>query len=163
MIRPYFLSLLLWIPEILRSEILSALHAAHQGVTAMSSRAQDLVFWPGMSVDIQQTQDACGSCNQNTPTQPRMPPIEPHLPTTPFECIAADYFHLAGHYYLVVVDRLSGWIEIKEIKTSHFTTGAAGLCAALRSIFCVFGVPAKLLSDSRPEFKAYETKCFLER
>ena len=32
------------IPEVLRSEKLSLLHAAHQGVTAMSSRARDLVF-----------------------------------------------------------------------------------------------------------------------
>ena len=96
------------IPGILRSEILAALHAAHQGVTAMSSRAQDSVFWPGLSLDIQKTRDSCNSCSLNAPSQPRMPPVEPCLPTIPFECIAADYFHLAGHYYLVVVDRLSG-------------------------------------------------------
>ena len=92
-----------------------------------------------------------------------MPPTEPTLPTMPFECIAADYFHLGGYYYLVIADRLSGWIEIKQIKASSFTTGAAGLCAALRSLFCVFGVPAEISSDSGPELKAYETNCFLAR
>ena len=92
-----------------------------------------------------------------------MPPIEPYILTTPFECIAADYFHFGGKYYLVVVDRLSGWIEIVMVKQDSYVSGAAGLCAALRKLFCTFGVPSEISSDNGPEFKAYETKCFLER
>ena len=151
------------IPDILRLETLGALHAAHQGITSMTARAQDSIFWPGITLDIQRTRDLCDTCNRNAPSQPRMPPTEPTIPTMPFECIAADYFHLAGNYYLAIADRLSGWIEIQQIRSSSFTTGAAGLCAALRSLFCVFGVPAEISSDSGPEFKSYETKCFLER
>ena len=151
------------IPRTLRAETLAALHAAHQGVSAMSARAQDSIFWPGLSVDIQKKRDSCSSCIREAPSQPRMPPIEPIIPNTPFECLAADYFHFAGKYYLVIADRLSGWTEVKEIKASAFTNGAAGLCAALRSLFCVFGVPAEISSDSGPEFKSHETKSFLER
>ena len=92
-----------------------------------------------------------------------MPPIEPMLPTMPFECIVADYCHLAGQYYLIIADRLSGWIEIVHIRTSSFTSGAVGLCAALRSLFSVFGIPSEMSSDGGPEFKAYETECFLLR
>ena len=77
------------IPKILRPEALSALHAAHQGVTAMSTRAQSSIFWPGISSDIQKTRDLCDSCDRNAPLQPRMPPVEPNIPTTAFECIAA--------------------------------------------------------------------------
>ena len=151
------------IPRTLRAETLAALHAAHQGVSAMSARAQDSIFWPGLSVDINKKRESCSSCNREAPSQPRMPPIEPIIPNTPFECLAADYFHYAGKYYLVIADRLSGWTEIKEIRASAFTNGAAGLCAALRSLFCVFGVPAEISSDSGPEFKSHETKLFLEK
>ena len=36
------------IPPSLRPEVLSSLHAAHQGVTMMTSRASTSVFWPGI-------------------------------------------------------------------------------------------------------------------
>ena len=37
------------IPPELRPEILKALHSAHQGITAMTSRAESSVFWPGIT------------------------------------------------------------------------------------------------------------------
>ena len=92
-----------------------------------------------------------------------MPPIEPHIPTTPFEAIVADYFHLEGNYFLVIGDRLSGWTEVKGVRKNSFTSGAAGLCAALRSMFVTFGVPVEISSDGGPEFKAHETESFLKR
>ena len=151
------------IPRALREETLAALHAAHQGVSSMSQRAQDSIFWPGLSADIQRKREACFSCNREAPSQPKMPPIEPMIPNVPFECLAADYFHYAGKYYLVIADRLSGWTEIKEIKASDFTNGSAGLCAALRSLFCIFGVPSEISTDGAPEFSSHETKMFLRK
>ena len=35
----------------------------------------------------------------------------------PFQQIAADYFVLEGHHYLVVVDRYSGWLSVHQAKT----------------------------------------------
>ena len=43
------------IPSGLRKEVLMALHAAHQGVSWMLSRAHQLVFWPRISADINRT------------------------------------------------------------------------------------------------------------
>ena len=40
------------IPENLRGAVLEVLHSAHQGVTAMSLRANTSVYWPGMYTDI---------------------------------------------------------------------------------------------------------------
>ena len=151
------------IPPGLRQEVLAALHSAHQGTTAMSLRAQSSVFWPGITAAIATTRANCRCCERNAPSQPRMPPIEPHIPTTPFEAIVADYFHLEGNYFLVIGDRLSGWTEVKGVRKNSFTSGAAGLCAALRSMFVTFGVPVEISSDGGPEFKAHETESFLKR
>ena len=40
------------VPVVLQPDMLAGLHQAHQGVTGMSLRAQDLVWWPGATVDI---------------------------------------------------------------------------------------------------------------
>ena len=40
------------VPASLRHIVLSALHAAHQGTSAMERRARATVFWPGMTRDI---------------------------------------------------------------------------------------------------------------
>ena len=116
----------------LRSEVLETLHAAHQRTTGMNKRARSAVFWPGITNDITNTRAKCGSCNKIAPSQPRTPPLEPLIPTTPFEAIACDYFLFRGWYYFVEADRLSGWTEQSHIKATDGSSGSAGLCRALR-------------------------------
>ena len=151
------------IPTSLRSTVGTLLHAAHQGVSMMESRARAIVFWPGMSQDIQKVRDACLHCCRNAPSQAATPAMAPHIPSTPFESIVADYFESHGHMYLVVADRLSGWVEIFSSQSKSFTSGAAGLISHLRSFFKVFGVPEELSSDGGPQFKAMVTKEFLAK
>ena len=103
------------------------LHSAHQGVTSMSSRALATVFWPGITSLIEKARNNCRTCHRNAPSQAKLPPTEPTLPKVPFEMICSDYFQLAGNHYLVVVDRLSGW---PEVKIGNGPSGAKRLCHA---------------------------------
>ena len=129
----------------------------------MQSRAQSIVFWPGMTLDIQDIRSRCRECNRNAPSQaptlsePATPPL------TPFEQIFADFFEFAGHHYLVAGDRLSGWSEIFSTPSGTAWAGARGLIGCLRSMFSTFGVPNELSSDGGPEFMAGTTKDFLKR
>jgi len=77
------------IPPSLRDEILSALHAAHQGVSSMTSRAECSVFWPGINQAITTTRMQCEHCNRMAPSQPSAPPIPPVPPVYPFQCICS--------------------------------------------------------------------------
>ena len=151
------------IPPALRGEIINSLHAAHQGITSMNERARAGVYWPGITSDIIKARNSCGSCNRNMPSQPRTMPIEPHIPTTPFESIACDYFHYIGNYYLVAADRLSGWVELSQVKVGSSDSGAQGLCTALRRLMVTFGVPVEVSSDGGPEFISGETQSFFKR
>ena len=151
------------IPRGLRHEVLETLHAAHQGTTGMSERSKSTVFWPGITNDINETRARCSPCNRIAPSHPRTPPIEPWIPTTPFEAIACDYFLFCDWYYFVAADRLSGWTEQSRMKATDGNSGSKGLCNSLRSLFATFGVPIEVSSDGGPEFVAKQTKDFLQR
>ena len=151
------------IPPSLQAKIVENLHSAHQGVSSMYSRAQTIVYWPGLVGDLENAREACRLCHQNAPSHARLPPTAPAIPTTPFQMIFADYFQLRGNHYLVIGDRLSGWSEILQMRKNQGSSGAKGLCEALRRIFATFGVPEEISSDGGPEFVAMETMDFLTR
>ena len=129
----------------------------------MFSRAQTIVYWPGMSSDIEDTRNRCRTCHRNAPSHAKLPPTAPNLPTTPFQMIFADYFELIGKSFLVVGDRLSGWPEVIQVGSGTEYSGAKGLCRALRQLFATFGVPEELSSDGGPEFVAGESVDFYNR
>ena len=149
-------------PSSLRRKVLENLHAAHQGVSSMQVRAQSIVFWPGMTVDIQETRSKCGECNRNAPSQAPLPSEPAVPPSTPFEQVFSDFFEFGGHHYLIIGDRLSGWAEVYSTPSGSAWSGARGLVACLRSFMATFGVPEELSSDGGPEFTASLTKEFLK-
>ena len=149
------------VPPSLRERVLRHLHAAHQGVSTMGQHARAIVYWPGMSEDIQATRYGCTACNRNAPSQAALPPLPSPPPSTPFEAVFADFFDYGGRHYLVVGDRLSGWVEVLCSTAGTDVAGAAGLVRHLRVFFGTFGVPVELSSDGGPEFIAGQTQDFL--
>ena len=141
------------IPSSLTPNVLSTLHAAHQGTSTMLARAESSVFWPGITSDIQQTRSRCNQCHQNAPSNPNAPPIAPISPAYPFQCLCADYFTYKGVSYLVIVDRYSNWPIVEKA-----TDGANGLVKLLKNTFTTFGAPEELASDGGPEFTASESR-----
>ena len=108
------------------------------------------------------TRESCIHCNRNAPSQAATPPLPNPPPSTPFDAIFADFFKYGGHQYLVVGDRLSGWVEVYQSTAGSSQAGAAGLIRHLRSFFASFGVPEELSSDGGPEFTAGATESFLQ-
>ena len=145
------------IPPSLRDKVLQSLHSAHQGVTQMCSRADTSFFWPGMTTAINELRQRCQHCNRIAPSQPNAPPTPPLQPQYPFQCICADFFHYAGHTYLVIVDRYSNWPIVER---AH--EGSKGLIVCLRRTFTTYGISDELSSDGGPEFTSSATKTFLQ-
>ena len=146
------------IPPSLRPTCLSALHAAHQGTSAMTAKAEASIFWPGITNAIHTTRANCSHCNRMAPSQAALPPTPPTLPEYPFQCICADYFHYQGHNYLVIVDRYSNWPIVERAED-----GATGLIKTLRHTFATYGIPDELSSDGGTEFVSHTTREFLCR
>ena len=151
------------VPPSLRSAMLATLHSAHQGVSSMGARARTIIFWPGMTEDIERIRDSCRDCIKNAPSQAPLPAVISNPPSTPFEMIHADYFDCVGQHYLVIGDRLSGWCDV--FKTPHGSpqAGSEGLITCLRNYFSRFGVPQEISSDGGPEFVSHASGSFLKQ
>ena len=149
------------VPPALRRRVMDHLHAAHQGTSSMEQRARAIVYWPGMTRDICDTRDRCADCNRNAPSQADTPPIPSPPPSTPFESVFADFFDYGGRHYLIVGDRLSGWVEVFGSTSGTDMAGASGLIRHLRCFFGTFGVSEEIATDGGPEFMADRTQDFL--
>ena len=151
------------IPERLRREVLVNLHGAHQGTSQMLARAKTIVFWPGISADVQKIRDECEACGRMAPSQRPTHPVAPIIPTAPFEAVATDYFDLAGNHYLIVVDRLTNWADVRRARPKTNEAGTQGLIDLFREVFKNYGVPIEISSDGGPEYTSSEFDSFLKR
>ena len=144
------------VPTSLRKNILSSLHAAHQGVNAMCQRAADSVFWPGITTDISRVREECAQCHRIAKSNAMQPPMEIIPPEYPFQKVCCDYFQHNNTEYLVLVDRYSNWPMVFKS-----ASGAEGLIRHLREAFVTFGIPEELTSDGGPQFTSGKTQEFL--
>ena len=133
------------IPPSLHDQVLETLHAAHQGVTSMNARVKTSVFWPGITIQIQELRNNCQACHRIAPSNPRPPPTPSPDPVYPFQMICADYFCYGGHNYLVIVDRYSGWPYVCQL-----TDTSPSLVKKLREFFVTYAITEELASDDGP-------------
>ena len=149
------------IPQALRKQILQSLHYAHQGWTGMKARANQCVYWPGMRKSLSSYKAKCGTCIINSPSQQREPLILSLPSQWPFQQVCGDFFSVAGHDYLSVADRFSGWICIYHLGPRQCTSSS--LISVCQSLLTVYGAPEQFTSDGSPQLNSTAFKGFLLR
>ena len=70
-------------------------------------RASESVFWPGFAANIRQMVKNNDLCSKNQPAQPKLPIMQPDLPTRPWEELGMDILGFNGNKYLMIVDYCS--------------------------------------------------------
>ena len=80
----------------MRPEMLRQIHKSHLGIAKCRQRAREVLFWPGMSLDVEQMVTNCSVCvcvcadfANKQPTGPLKPTVPPSLP---WQKIATDLF-----------------------------------------------------------------------
>lgn len=133
------------IPQTMRSEILTRIHEGHLGIVKCQRRAQESVWWPGITRDIETIVKSCAKCleNRNAPTEPMIPTDFPELP---WQKVATDIMHFQNNSYLVVVDYFSRYIELAKLSS----LSSACVIEHLKSIFARHGIPEVVRSDNNP-------------
>lgn len=147
------------IPPARRLEMLDRLHTGHVGIRATRLRAQQSIWWPGISQQLEGTITSCRKCLEKggVPTEPLT--IKP-LPDRPWVKVGTDLFYHRGSTYLLVVDYYSKFLEVQQLENG---TTAKQIIGALRKIFGRHGVPEVVVSDNGPQYMCREMKQFAEQ
>lgn len=144
------------IPESMRREMKKRVHAGHLGINSCTRLANDVMYWPGMTAEIRQYIETCGTCATYGEAQPRESEVIAEIPKKPWEKLAADLFSWGGKDYLVIYDYFSNFIEYDELRN----TSAAEVIDKMKRHFARNGSPVSLVSDNGPQFHSVEFKQF---
>ena len=132
------------------------MHSSHIGANGCIRRAQESVFYPGITADIKAVVATCAVC-QTFRDAEQKEPLKPHpAPMRPWQKVGVDVFAFRGREYLLTVDYLSGFFEIDRLPSKR----AADIIYCLKMHFAPHGFPMEVFSDNQPfnsaEFRRFE-------
>ena len=140
----------------LRPYMLQKIHETHLGMKKCKSRACEIMYWPGMSRDMEEIVSRCKVCAKYQSNNQREPMIPHEVPNRPWSKLGADIFTYGSNDYLVVVDYFSKYPEVVSLPDKT----AATVIRKLEAIFSRHGVPDVFMSDNMP-FASGEMKQFV--
>lgn len=149
---------LVFIPKTLRSEMIERVHEGHLGIDRCKRRARDVMFWPGMSRDVERAVRACRVCSLHAPLPQREPIIAHHIPGLPWAKIGSDIFEVNKKYFLILVDYFSNFVEVSPLTS----ISSKQVILAMRDQFARHGIPQELISDNGPAYSSKEFRNFVE-
>jgi len=136
------------VPTAMRSKILNLLHESHFGISKTKARARSLVFWFGMTKDIENKISQCEICQTFQNKIQKEPMISLEYPLIPWFTLASDIGEFDGKYFLVTIDYFSKWIEFKQIPNKS----ANSVISVWSEIFATHGYPKTMVADNNPFF-----------
>ena len=145
------------IPSSLRHDMLDRLHTGHQGITKCRRRAQQSVWWPGLSKQLENLVTNCAECCKNR-SQNAEPLIPTSFPKLPWQKVGSDLFMWKNSHYLLIIDYFSRYIEIAKLNSES----AACVIKHMKSIFARHGIPQEVISDNGPQYSSREFSKFAE-
>ncbi len=144
------------VPPSMHNDMLKLVHQSHLGIVKSKQRACEVLYWPGMSAEIEEMIKNCSKCADFQNRLPRQPLKPTETPELPFEEVASDLFEFEGNHYVLLVDYYSKFIEVDKLKGLH----CSAVVEALKAQFSRHGIPTTLRTDNGPQYSAEEFKDF---
>ena len=144
------------VPQQLRPAMLDQIHRSHLGISKCQQRAKEVLYWPGMTADIEQKIQSCSRCAEHAKKQPSEPLRPTKPPKLPWNKIGTDLFEFQGQHYLISVCYRSKYPEATKLPS----TTSANVIEELKRQFSVHGIPSKVISDNGPQFSSAEFEEF---
>ena len=143
------------VPESLRKEMLLKVHGGHFGIEKCKSRARQLIYWPNINKDIEETVSRCATCNKFQRRQSHEPLHQHEVPELPWQVLASDTFQWKGKLYMIAVDYYSKYPEVYPIRN----LSAEELIDKFKDMFARHGHPQCVVADNMP-YNSKEMRSF---
>ena len=147
------------IPKSLRKEMKQGVHAGHLGINSCLRRAKDVMYWPGMSSEIKQYIETCGTCATYQDKQASEEQIITSVPHLPWQRVGVDIASWGGKDYLITADYHSNFFEVDILQDLQATT----VITKLKNQFARHGIPECVVSDNGPQFTAQKFREFTNK
>lgn len=106
------------VPMSLRGKVLSLLHEGHPGMARMKMLSRGHVWWPRLTQDVEQTAKECVTCQLTQNVAPKVPVMSWGVSRRRWERVHLDFAHRDQHWFLVLVDSYSKWVEVFVMKST---------------------------------------------
>ena len=126
------------------------------GITKCRERANQSVWWPHVSKDIQDRVATYGHFLEKRPSQAREPMLPSLLPDRPFQKVGVDLCEFRGLQYLVIVDYYSRYTDLAHLPNIMFLM----VVNKMKNSFAHHGIPETVISDNGTQFTSAEFKTF---
>ena len=133
------------IPRNMRQEMLKIIHASHMGIEKCIRRAKNIVYWPGMLLQIEDIVSTCSVYNTYLRRNTKEPMIPQQEPSRPWAQLGAYLFEIKGQHYLLLIDYYSGFIEVSTLIGTR-----SKIITHCKSQFSRYGIPDLLITDNGP-------------
>nr|XP_022911552.1 uncharacterized protein K02A2.6-like [Onthophagus taurus] len=101
----------------------------------MKMLARSLYWWPGIDKNIEDVAAHCVDCATVTSKQPEQKFTTWTKSKKAWQRLHIDFFQKFGKYFLIVVDALSRWVEVKIVSSTNTITPLRGLFTVFRPPF----------------------------
>ena len=144
-------------PELLKCT-LADLHGAHQGMEKMQTQAREAVYWPGINADIADYIRRCTICTKHKASLSAQQILHWDIPDSPWQEIAADYFHHKGKEYLLICNLFSKYpfLFMATSKSAH------SLSQKVQELISMYRPHNHIYTDNSPPFASHEFMQFLQ-
>ena len=146
------------VPAELRRDVLNKLHYNHFVIDKTKNRAREIVFWPGISRDIELMISKCDTCRRYQRSNMHETLIPSEIPQNSWEKVGVDLFYFNSKTYLILIDYYSKYVEVESLKNET----SESVIQLMKSFFARFGVPRVVRSDNGPQFNCQQFKEFSE-
>ena len=134
--------------------MITQVHSSHLGIESCLNKAGDVLFWPGMTVEIKDCVSKCETCNTYQTNQQKESLIPHDPPKRPWSHVATDLFSFDNKEWFLIVDHWSDYFELNQVSS----TNSSSVIKTLKNQFARHGIPDTLYSDNGPQFLPENSK-----
>ena len=130
------------IPKKGQQGVLELLHDGHPSISRMKEIARSIVWWPGLTNEIEEMVRNRSQCQQHQKAPPQSPLHPWEWPDQPWLRLHIDHAGpFLGKQFLILVDAHSKWMEMEVVPS----TATSYTIEKLHRIFATHGLPETIV------------------